>query len=148
VTSGPTSSDKQPGVISDSDLLQANATIIAGTLIFLTINSLVGVVPGFQITLLVGAILLPFSTSIIIIIVLWFTEPIRPSKKLSRLKTFTSAIGFLYLFVVVISLAYYQAHCYDLTYCLAQAPLTAMKPSQTAKGPPLPLAAAALAPKD
>ena len=50
------------GGISDGDLLRANATVIAGTLIFLTISSLT-LGSGTNLTFLTGLILVPFCVS-------------------------------------------------------------------------------------
>jgi hypothetical protein len=87
--------------ISDGELLQSNATVIAGTLIFLTIGSLSeGLVGGTGFILTTALLVIPLSISSGIII-----SGKKP--KVFGSKTL-SIIGFVYLAVVVGSLAYSQ----------------------------------------
>ncbi len=105
---GNTNTNEQKG-LSDEGLLQANATVIAGTLIFLTINSLAGSggigVPTIYITYV---ILFPFCLSSIFIVhgtalknlnqrvAKWWSVWIQPK--------WWSTFGFVYLITILLIL--------------------------------------------
>lgn len=99
-----TNKNKPFGNISNRDLLQANATVIAGTLIFITISS-IGEVTAPYLLALVAGILLPFSLSSIIII-----SERRLSVSGYPVEKGVSMIGFAYLLVAVSALAYVQTY--------------------------------------
>jgi len=106
MTSKPTSPDEPRAGISRSVLLQVNATVIAGVLIFLTVSSL-GEVTTYLTALLAATIVIPFSVSSIIIIK--ENKLSLPNYKfLSNYKRTLSAFGFVYLAIVIVFLAYNQ----------------------------------------
>lgn len=107
VTSEPTSPDKQSGGFSDSDLLQANATVIAGVLIFLTVGSLGGILTGFKLLFAISIILIPFCfSSAVIVFFKGFMLPVQVQRRF-REKTFkyisrySSLLGFGYIIGVI-----------------------------------------------
>jgi hypothetical protein len=94
----PNSNERNP--ISNGELLQANATVIAGVLIFLTISSLtptshiIGLQAGVA-----ASVIIPFSISSVAII-----------GRKTKFGRWFSNIGFTFLGISLIFLAYFSIH--------------------------------------
>src|SRR5262245_47985222 len=112
---GNTNTNEQKGKIRHGELLQANVTVIAGVLIFLTISSATTTtvvnVLGMSIVFWTSVIVIPFGISSVLIIGVYGTARFLNIAKL------ISTIGFLYLIIILVALGYTQIYpAFNLPY--------------------------------
>jgi hypothetical protein len=93
-------------VLEDKDLIQVDATVIAGILILLTLSSVAAEDPEFRLSYNIAvaafflASILPFSISAVYILKGSFSIGNPPANYLTKAGKFTLA-GFIYILVVV-----------------------------------------------